>query len=215
MYKNSLHTFEYYQPEDYKFSLDSIYLAKSVADRIMHKKSLEDYNVLDLCAGTGVIGFELFIHLNRFKRIDFLEVQNVYQECFLKNKAEILKQCETNVELNWINTNYEYTINQHDFSNLYDLIVCNPPYFFVGEGVLSPNEFKNRCRYFIDSNLENLVLSILHMLKVNASAFMLLRPGHHHGRDLVFEVKNLAKDHFVQVVDDVRGTLVVEITKKS
>ncbi len=214
MYKNSIYTYVYNQPEDYKFSLDSVYLAQTVANKIKDYPELENLKVLDLCAGCGVIGLELLIWVKKLGEIDFVEVQNVYEPFFTKNQSEIKNELKIDIPTRWLNLNYQTMLKDESFKEQYDLIISNPPYFFKEEGIHSPNEFKNRCRFFIDSTLELLIETVLFSLKPNGAAYLLLRPGHHHGRNLVQEVKNLVGDHAFQVFDNVRGTMVVEIIKK-
>ena len=94
------------------------------------------------------------------------------------------------------------------------MIISNPPYFFLGEGLLSPNEFKNRCRFFIDSDFNNLIKAVLFSLKPGGRAYLLVRPGSHHGRNLFDEIKDLSLGFAdVQILDEVRGTNIVELVK--
>ena len=105
---------------------------------------------------------------------------------------------------------------QDKFKDNYDVIISNPPYFFLGEGLLSPNnEFKNRCRFFIDSNFKKLIEATLYSLKPEGRAYLLMRPGSHHGRDLLEEIKKLSRTlASVEILDEVRGTNIVMLTKK-
>lgn len=80
-------TYNYKQPNEYRFSLDSIQLAKFVATQIASNADLGSMRILDLCAGCGVIGMELSWHLNAVRQIDFIEVQDVYTDYFYQNIA--------------------------------------------------------------------------------------------------------------------------------
>ena len=212
MTKNTLYTYEYSQPKDYHFSLDSVLLANKVAEALKLCAHPEKMHVLDLCSGCGVVGLELNFHFKALNKIDFLEVQDVYRSHFDKN---VEQASSTDSEFNFLNINYTELITDQ-YSNKYDVIVSNPPYFFLGEGLLSPNnEFKNRCRFFIDSDFYHLIKAILHALKPRGRAFILARPGTHHGRNLLEEIKKysigLAR---VQVMDEVRGTDIIELIKE-
>ena len=112
---------------------------------------------MDLCAGCGVVGLEFFCHLKNTNFIDFIEVQETYKPYFEKNLKLINP---TATDFNFYLMNYNQMQTTH-FENKYDLIISNPPYFFKGEGILSPSEFKNRCRFFMDSNLDELIKAIL------------------------------------------------------
>lgn len=215
MIKNSHYSYEYFQPEDYRFSLDSVFLAQVVARKLESHPNPEELSVLDLCAGCGVIGLELQFHLKGLKKIDFLEVQDVYRSYFEKNVQQAKKaDANKDAQFNFLNLNYEALLSG-EFKDRYDIIISNPPYFFQGEGLLSPNDFKNRCRFFIDSDFKTLVMAILNSLKPEGTAYVLARPGSHHGRNLYEEIKSQARGlASVQIVDEVRGTNVVELIKK-
>lgn len=215
MSKNSIYTYDYFQPKDYRFSLDSVFLAQIIARKYFDLPNKSELKILDLCAGCGIIGLELALHLKALPYIDFLEVQSIYQEYFEKNVEMIFPE-DQKKRLRFHNQNYDELIKVENSLGKYDLIVSNPPYFFLGEGLLSPNEFKNRCRFFIDSNFENLINAIFNSLKDDGNAYLLLRPGDHHGRnglDMIREI--LASRGRCEIIDNVRGTDVVRIVKKS
>lgn len=212
MIKNSHYSYDYYQPEDYRFSLDSVFLAQIVARSLESHPNLHDLRVLDLCAGCGVVGLELQFHQKSLKKIDFLEVQEVYKNYFEKNAQQAKVE---DSEFNFLLMNYDRLLKK-DYKEVYDIIVSNPPYFFQGEGLLSPNEFKNRCRFFIDSDFKKMIKAILNSLKPSGKAYLLARPGTHHGRNLFEEIKKLSSGFAdVQVFDEVRGTNIIELIKKS
>lgn len=214
MIKNDIYTYDYFQPEDYRFSLDSVFLAQKTAEFIRSEPDLPDWKVLDLCSGCGIIGLELSLHSPKLHSIDFLEIQELYKSYFEKNVAMIYGLAPEK-SLRFLNLNYSALAGK-DYESSYDLIISNPPYFIKGEGLLSPNEFKNRCRFFLDSDFTTLFAGIVHALKPGRSAYVLVRKGSHHGRhplkDIQKCVEGLAS---AQVCDEVRGTDIIQITKKS
>jgi tRNA1(Val) A37 N6-methylase TrmN6 len=211
MIKETIKTSEYFQPDEYHYSLDSVLLAHKVAAFYEALPHLEHLKVLDLCAGCGIVGLEFFCHLKMITSIDFLEVQEAYRPYFEKNVKLINPNA---INFNFLLMNYNNIFTTH-FENKYDLIISNPPYFFKGEGILSPSDFKNRCRFFMDSNLEDLIKAILFSLAPNGNAFLLARPGTHHGRNLESEIRTLVGlKGETKIVDNVRGTNVLRITKK-
>jgi tRNA1(Val) A37 N6-methylase TrmN6 len=211
MIKNTIVTSEYFQPDEYHYSLDSVLLAHKVAFLYEAHPQISDLKILDLCAGCGVVGLEFYCHLKNTRFIDFIEIQETYVPYFEKN-LKLINPTATN--FNFLLMNYNQMQNK-DFENKYDLIISNPPYFFKGEGILSPSEFKNRCRFFMDANLAELINAILFSLVPNGKAYLLARPGIHHGRDLEADIKKLVGvKGDTQIVDDVRGTHVLCITKK-
>jgi tRNA1(Val) A37 N6-methylase TrmN6 len=94
--------------------------------------------------------------------------------------------------MEFLNQNYTDPL-----SRTYDLILCNPPYFNPTEGQLSPSQFKNRCRFFIDATQAELLIALAKMLKPNGEAFVLSRQPE--------KVKD-APGIVSQVVDEIRGT---------
>lgn len=213
MSKNSIYTFDYFQPEEYRFSLDSVFLAQRVIKHLDGRGPISEYNFLDLCAGCGVIGLEMMILNRDITHFDFVEIQEVYREYFAKNIKGIFETPPTTI--NFIYANYQ-NLRTPENQNKYDIIVCNPPYFFKDEGLLSPSEFKNRCRFFLDSNLEELIKTVHYVLKENGEAFLLIRPGKHHGRELINEVQTILEplNGKAEIFDEVRGTNIVRLLKK-
>jgi tRNA1Val (adenine37-N6)-methyltransferase len=102
-----------------------------------------------------------------------------------------------------------------DMANTYDYILSNPPYFNLGHGKLSPSEFKNRCRFFIDSNFKNLILGIANSLKPNGSAFVLFRDQPEHSFHVLEEILKIVPQHVTVIpIDVIRGTLLIRFKKK-
>lgn len=218
-------TYNYSQPEEYRFSLDSIEMAWAVAqhfkermleDSRQKKSSPSEYlknqtrfwNVLDLCAGCGVIGFELNFHLPQFRKIDFVEVQEVYREHFEANRAKV----QNEGEFHFLNMNYEDILKQPEMAQRYDLILCNPPYFKIEQGKLSPSEFKNRCRFFIDSTFEKLLQAIDYSLSDKGEAYLLLRTLEEHGFDLLAELRTAIRGQLkCENLTMVRGTFLLKL----
>ena len=186
-------TYNYSQPEEYHFSIDSIEMPWEVAQYLKEKnlspQELEQMRVLDLCAGVGVLVFELNFHNPHLKKIDFVEVQDVYKSHFEKNQKLVL--CE-NSEFKFLNINYE-KLCLPEFEKRYQLILCNPPYFFPDQGKMSDSDFKNRCRFFIDSTFEKLIEVIDFCLAMDGEAFMLIRDQNDHGRDILRELRQLTQ----------------------
>lgn len=173
---NQFPTFLYSQPNEYHFSHDSVFLARQVYERHSERLAFGNAQILDLCAGCGIVGMDLVFHQMKEKsftgEVDFLEVQEIYHSHFQKNK-EIMQGYFPDQPLyfNWLQNNYANL----DGQKKYDLIVSNPPYFIPGQGALSPSEFKNRCRFFIDSDWQNLIHFIKKSLKPGGQAYFLVR----------------------------------------
>lgn len=207
-------TYQYQQPEEYHFSLDSIHLAEFVAQHLPQSNSnISALRVLDLCAGCGVIGMELSWYLRELRQIDFVEVQNIYTPYFQQNVA-IVNRPE--LQLRWHLLNYEILLEK-PWQEKFDLILCNPPYFQPQHGMLSPSEFKNRCRFFLDSTFTYLIHAIANTLAYQGRAYFLLRSLKQHGFDPYSEIQLILKDFPISVkkITQIRGTDVVLLEKIS
>lgn len=210
---NPYFTFHYSQPEEYHFSHDSVFLARQVFEQLSGK-DLHQKRALDLCSGVGVVGLDFLFH--RLKNgqstpgfFDFLEVQEIYQPHFMEN-AKSLGAAGT--ELSFVNRNYN-DLQKPPFLEAYDLILSNPPYFFTWQGKLSPSEFKNRCRFFIDSDFKNLFYGIAAALKKSGEAYVLLRDLPEHKWDVLAEARHLCTGKLdLEVLGDIRGTHFVRLT---
>ncbi len=189
MYKS----FTYAQPETYHFSHDSVFLARSVFETV-RDENLAFNTVLDLCAGCGIIGLDFAFHLAKelnqnVSQLDFIEVQKVYESFLRKNIETFHSLVKVQQPANLFFENYANLKLMPEFKGKYDLILCNPPYFRIGQGKLSPSEFKNRCRFYIDSGFTELIESIHYLLKPGGSAFLLLESLEDHNIDVVSEIK--------------------------
>lgn len=204
-------TYQYQQPDEYHFSLDSIQLADFVSKELQSHKNLRSMRVLDLCAGCGVIGLQLSWHLRELNQIDFVEIQDIYSTYFHQN-VTIVNRPE--LTLRWHLLNYDALLDT-SWKNKYDLIISNPPYFLPEHGMLSPSEFKNRCRFFLDSSFKNFILAMANTLSYHGKSYFLLRPLQQHGYDMLSNIHVLLKDTSIAIekVGDVRGTDVIRFTK--
>ncbi|ASD62959.1 methyltransferase [Bdellovibrio bacteriovorus] len=205
-------TFNYSQPEEYRFSHDSVFLARQVFELL--NEDLGTMTALDLCSGCGIVGLDFLYHCKSENRaypsgFDFMEVQDVYREHFEKNRAAF---GDNPPSVNFVNQNYE-SLRTAEFSGRYDLILSNPPYFRINQGKLSPSEFKNRCRFFIDSDFTNLIRGIDAALKPQGRAYILLRDLQDHGWNPLEEARRLLNGHReIKKVADIRGTPLVLIS---
>ncbi|MFJ1269192.1 methyltransferase [Legionella lytica] len=205
-------TYHYKQPDEYHFSLDSVQLAQFVATELQSYADLASLRILDLCAGCGVIGMELSWHLPAIRHVDFIEVQDIYTDYFQQNLAHINRP---ELKCRWHLINYD-ELHEKEWEGKYDVIISNPPFFLVGHGVLSPSEFKNRCRFYLDSSFQNYIRALENSLSEKGKAYFLLRPLKHHGFDLFAEIPALLQETTtVKKISHIRGTDIILLEKTS
>lgn len=203
---NPYFTFNYVQPEEYRFSHDSVFLARKAFE--LHSGNLKEAIGLDLCAGCGIVGLDFLYHWKVAGRplagkFDFLEVQNIYRGYFDQNVKSFGADL---LSVNFLNQNYD-VLKSESYKARYNIILSNPPYFRPEQGILSPSEFKNRCRFFIDSDFKNLIEAINNSLRPEGVAYLLLRDLKDHGHDPLAEARTILSGHrSISVVADIRGT---------
>jgi tRNA1Val (adenine37-N6)-methyltransferase len=212
---NAHPTFLYSQPTAYRFSHDSVFLARAIFERHADRLCPRTH-VLDLCAGCGIVGLDFLFHCREELGItpfacDFVEIQKAYALHFAEN---VNRLGETACKLNFIIDNYTALLAE-PFREKYDLVMCNPPYFRLGQGKLSSSEFKNRCRFFLDSDFTTLVKAVCHSLKPTGTAYLLLRSLNDHGLNPLAEARmELASSAaIIEIVGDIRGTDLMRIMK--
>lgn len=221
----SFFTFNYSQPSEYHFSLDSVLLAQRVVQWFSEQTEAQQNKiqyVLDLCSGCGIIGIDTMALLNVIslnkektiysipKSIDFLEVQDIYQQHFIKNIQFVEKDLKSYL---FYQLNYNQVQNYPELTEKYDLIICNPPYFEKNKGILSDSEFKNRCRFYIDSDFSTLIKSLIYLLKKDGVAFVLIKDLSMHGLDLDDQLALFKKDLKFEKQLPIRTTDLFKITR--
>lgn len=139
----------------YRFTSDSVMLSK------FPKKSYD--NVLDLCAGSGIVGLHYYGEYGA-KSVTFVEIQ--------KDLAEM---CLETIELNGLNEVMKVeNINLKDFDGkgFYDAVFCNPPYERASSGILPDNERIAICKTEVFCTLDDIVKCAKKALKEGGHLFM-------------------------------------------
>jgi tRNA1(Val) A37 N6-methylase TrmN6 len=213
-------TFAYSQPAEYRFSHDSVFLARR-AFEFYRPGQIHNLRCLDLCSGCGILGLDFIFHARKELReeplfFDFLEVQDIYRKHFHENSRRLAPE---RTRLRFVNRNYADLLSTDSLDSVtpqeeYDLILCNPPYFHASQGTLSPSEFKNRCRFFLDSDFPTLVAAIERVLAPGGSAFLLLREQRDHGWEASEKLKELVSASLrCEALEPIRGTAVFRLEK--
>lgn len=211
---NTHFTFNYSQPEEYRFSHDSVFLARQ-AFEISEGVDLAGKSALDIGAGSGIVGLDFLFHrkvagLSLPVQFDFLEVQEVYLNHFETNK---IASGLTETDVRFVHANYD-ELQKVEYFQKYDLVLANPPYFLPEHGLLSPSEFKNRCRFFIDSDFSSLLHGIVNALTPDGAAYLLLKDLPQHGWNVLAEAKKICGEKInLEILGDIRGTLFLRLKK--
>lgn len=150
---------DYQQPEFYRFNEDSLKLVAFVVERIQRAESL-----LDLGAGSGVIGIEIGLRRN-VKALDLLEAQ-----------SDFLPFIQANLDL----FSTEAQVYHTSFSAFhpvqrYDLIVSNPPYYLPGAGQACADDRRNICRSFVKDSWAELLSCVERSLSNDGHAYLVIK----------------------------------------
>ena len=168
-----LKNLKYYQPEFYKFSEDSLFLANESV-KLIKDCFPADFAIrgLDLCSGCGVVGIETMKRLKNVSSFHFLELQNVFQKFFQKNTVFFLSQEERN-KIQFFNSSFDSFLCGPN--KKYNLIVSNPPYFKKEKNRVGPDKRRNLCRFFSYSDFANYLNFIYSFLDRKGIALFLGR----------------------------------------
>ncbi len=150
----------YQSDEYYKFTQDAIMLAKFC--NIKHSD-----NVLELCAGSGVISFYAY-SLCPYNHLYFNEIQ-----------SEMCEIIEENIKFNnfkrrskIFNCNLK-DLKLNDFKKPLDVIICNPPYFKASEHSKTNEKYEIAIsRHEIEATLEDIVAKASELLKQKGRFYM-------------------------------------------
>jgi len=145
-----------YQNDEYKFTKDSIDLAK-----FCNVKSSD--SVLELCAGSGVISFYLY-SLKNFKNVFINELQSNF--CNIIDKNIKLNNLENKAKI--LNGDLK-TLKASNFDRKFDAIICNPPYY-KGENV--EKNSTTICKHEITITLKEIIIKASELIKDKGKFFI-------------------------------------------
>lgn len=153
---------DYSQPDFYRFNEDSLKLVSWVK-----QKTSRASHLLDLGAGSGIIGIEL-ANILRPKQLTLVEVQEDYEPHLRINVGTQLHDTPT-AEI--VLTSFG---NWHPLIS-YDLIVCNPPYFLPGHGEAYKDHRREKARTFVLDSWPILFKVIENSLSEDGKAFIVIK----------------------------------------
>ena len=187
----------------FSFSLDSIMLANFVNIRY------RDKNILDLGTGNAII--PLVLSLRTDKKIVGIDIQEKLVS--LAKKSIQYNQLENQIEI--INIDMKKFAQQSD--SLFDIIICNPPYFKINEGnTINLSKAKAIARHELTITLSDVFRVSKQLLKYHGTFALVHRP------ERLLEILNLFRENdiepkrlqFVYETVDKESTLVlIEGTK--
>ncbi len=143
----------------YRFTSDAVLLAR-FSDRPYN-------NVLDMCAGSGIVGLHYYGEFG-CEKLDFLELQK-----------PLADMCQESVLLNGLQDKMAVIncdLKDFDGKNCYDAVFCNPPYKKSGSGILPEDKHIAICRAEVECNLSDIVKCAYRSLKCGGHLLMCHKP---------------------------------------
>ncbi|MCM2351146.1 MAG: methyltransferase [Bacteriovoracaceae bacterium] len=153
---------DYSQPDFYRFNEDSLKLVSWVKQKVLKASHL-----LDLGAGSGVIGIEL-ANILRPQQLTLVEAQEDYEPHLRMNVGTQLNETQPAEIVLTSFGNWHPSIS-------YDLIVCNPPYFLPGHGEAYKDSRREKARAFVLDNWPILLTAIENSLSPEGKAFIVIK----------------------------------------
>lgn len=151
----------YQDDEGYKFTKDAIDLAKFC--NIKHSD-----NVLEMCAGSGVISFYAY-SLTQFNTLYLNEIQD--------DACEVIRK---NIELNnlggkafCLSGNLK-DLSINDFSKKLDVIICNPPYFKLSTQKINEDYKIALARHELEATLEDIIKKAGELIKDKGRMYLVM-----------------------------------------
>lgn len=150
----------YQNPSYFKFSVDSVLLAEFI------KVKKDDKKVIDLCTGNAPIPMILSKKYGNKIEIVGVELQKEIYDLGIKS---INYNNITNIKL--INND----INNLSFTEKYDIVSCNPPYF-KNNIIQNENKIKAIARHEIKIDLDSVIKISSRLLKYGGYFYLVHRP---------------------------------------
>ena len=150
---------DYSQPVFYRFNEDSLLLVNEIV-----KSDLNPQKILDVGAGSGIIGIELALKLN-IPEVHFLELQIDWKPFLETNITELIPGNKTKI--------FWSSVSEWKSKEKYDLIVSNPPYYLPQNGKISPDPVRAHCRSFLKDDWEIMLAKCMKRLTDDGSAWFI------------------------------------------
>jgi tRNA1Val (adenine37-N6)-methyltransferase len=155
----SLPMIDYSQPVFYRFNEDSLSLVNEIV-----KSNCTPKKILDVGAGSGIIGIELALKLN-IPEVHFLELQKDWKPFLESNISELIPDTITKI--------FWSPVSDWRSKEKYDLIVSNPPYYLPQNGKISPDPVRAHCRSFLQDDWEIMIGKCINSLTSEGTAWFI------------------------------------------
>ncbi len=143
----------FYQPKDaYRFSADSLLLAKFAAQGVMPGMRVADFG-----AGCGVVGLSLLSERPGVASVFFIERESLMLVA-LKQNVELYQQ-NNSAKLKVLASDWR-ELQPKDSGGPLDYIVVNPPYYPLQSSRPGRSEVCDRAKREVDGTLAELVASL-------------------------------------------------------
>lgn len=162
------------------FGLDSVLLVNFAKN--MKSKS----TVLDLGTGTGIIPILLSGKIDLKKAVG-VEVQESVAEMAMRSVE--LNKLENKIQIvcdNIVNLNDRYK------NDKFDVIITNPPYKKMGEGIINEVEEKVISRHEVKANLKDFIKTASNLLKDKGEFYIVHRP------ERLVDIFNLMREYKIE-----------------
>jgi len=146
------------------FGIDAVLLSDFA------KEIKEGANVVDLGAGTGILGI-LLAGKTKLNKIIGIEIQP--DVCEMASRSINLNNMQNRVEI--INEDIKNIENILE-TDFYNAVVTNPPYKKIGSGAKNQNEKESISRHEVKCTLEDIIRVSDKLLKNCGSLYMVHRP---------------------------------------
>lgn len=186
----------YSQPDFYHFNSDSILLVNwAIVQEALLGPSINS-QVLDLCAGCGIVGIDFIKKYNSgsVQRVVFLELQKEYVWHLQKNIDQFYP---SNHEYQIINSSFLTNVDD----SLYDIILCNPPYYSPQRGKIPVSVNRMQSRFMI--GWEAIDLLNYSFLKLREGGRFYCLDGNDNFSNL--DLKERADEYKISYIKEVKG----------
>jgi len=157
--------FDYSQPDFYRFSGDSIVLAKKGHELFIDEvNEKQEVTLVDAFCGCGVVGIEFLLLLSnkeKVKEIYFVEKNEKMIPFCRKNFSSFLEKVNGEVKSYILNEDFLRFGDKKIQKKSVSFFLINPPYFLFNEKKSSNNLDRKKARFFEqDVSLKEIFLKI-------------------------------------------------------